>query len=400
MLVVDGLHAGMVGAYGNGWIRTRRLDQLASESFVLDQAFVDSPTLDQAYRALWFGAAAISRRPLPEPVSSFPALLATAGWHTALMTDEPRLSALVPPLGFAERHWIASSASSGSAAEVAHTQAARLFEAAARWLSTSPRPFALWLHARGFYGPWDAPLELRNQFAEGDDPEPPPFVDVPDERLPPQYNPDQLLGITHAYAGQVQAFDESLGQLLDALDLAKLTAQTQFTLVSPRGFALGEHLRVGKCDEALFNEVAQLVWLMRFPDGLGKLARSQALAQLVDLPGTLLAWLGLNRPAQVLGAGQGLLDLVAGRTEAQRDRLCLISRHDRALRTSAWYLREPDTGPPELYAKPSDRWEVNEVGRLLPEVLSGLQSALADALQTGEADNLPALPQALVTPVD
>jgi hypothetical protein len=32
---------------------------------------------------------------------------------------------------------------------------------------------------------------------------------------------------------------------------------------------------------------------------------------------------------------------------------------------------------PELYAKPSDRWEVNEVAKLLPDVVAALQSVLA-----------------------
>ena len=88
-----------------------------------------------------------------------------------------------------------------------------------------------------------------------------------------------------------------------------------------------------------------------------------------------------------------------GDRELLRDRALLISRHDRAIRTPGWYLRRPDSGPAELYAKPSDRWEVNEVAKLLPEVTAGLQDALTELEQAGEA-TLPPLPDLLVSVMD
>ena len=43
-LLIDGLNAGYLGCYGNASIGTPEFDRLASESFVLDQAILDSPT--------------------------------------------------------------------------------------------------------------------------------------------------------------------------------------------------------------------------------------------------------------------------------------------------------------------------------------------------------------------
>ena len=54
-LVIDRLHAGYVGAYGNTWIETSAMNRLASQSFLLDQAVVDSPDLDRLYRSYWQG---------------------------------------------------------------------------------------------------------------------------------------------------------------------------------------------------------------------------------------------------------------------------------------------------------------------------------------------------------
>ena len=54
-LVLDRLHAGYVGAYGNSWIETPALDRLASRSLVFDRALVDSPELERLYRSYWQG---------------------------------------------------------------------------------------------------------------------------------------------------------------------------------------------------------------------------------------------------------------------------------------------------------------------------------------------------------
>ena len=54
-LILDRLHAGYVGAYGNSWIETPELDGLAARSFLFDQCLVDSPRLETLYRSYWQG---------------------------------------------------------------------------------------------------------------------------------------------------------------------------------------------------------------------------------------------------------------------------------------------------------------------------------------------------------
>jgi Sulfatase len=395
-LIVDRLHAGMVGAYGNSWIHTTSLDQLASQSFLFDAALVDCPRLDSLYRAYWLGdSAPLEQQPTSR--ATLPRLLSAAGMHTTLLTDEPEVAQLPMAADFAERMLIESPAATESADDVSETALARIFAAAGQWLASAPQPFCLWIHARALGGPWDAPFEMRAHFAGAEDPQPPDFVTVPDYWLPDEFDLDEVLGIKHAYAGQVGAFDLCLGAFLEQLDTSGLAGNSQLTVLSARGFPLGEHLRVGPCDEALYNETTQLVWMMRFPDELGKLARSSALVQPSDLPGTLLAWLELDREALGDGHASSLLSIIGQDVEALRDRAHLISLHDRAIRTSAWLLRQPINAAPELYAKPGDRWEVNEVARLLPEVTSGLETALAASVDSSSPAPLPEL---LTTEVD
>ncbi len=400
VVVIDRLHAGMLGAYGNAWVHTDHFDHLACDSFLFDQAFIESPSLEAIYRAYWLGTHAARGAASSSTETNLPQLLGAAGWHTTLLTDEPQLLEWKPAANFVEQCIVETPATHAPAADMSETQLARLFMAATEWLSSPPEPFCLWVHARAMGGPWDAPLEMRRQYAEEEDPTPPDFVDVPDRMLAPDYDPDELLGISHAYAGQISLLDLCLGALTDQLAESGLAATTQLTLLSARGFPLGEHLRVGRCDRALYNETVQIPWLMRFPDDLGRMARSQELVLPSDLPGTLLDWLELDRRPLADGRATSLLPIIRGEKLALRDHVCMASENERAIRTHAWFLRQPDDGPAELFAKPADRWEVNEAAKLCDDVAVGLQQALSAHEQAGPDVTLPPLADDLVTEWD
>ena len=390
----------MVGAYGNSWIHTAQFDRLASESFLFDQAVIDSPQLDRLYRSYWLGLHAAARVEGPARGSSFPSLARSGGWHTALITDEREVHQYPCARDFAEQVFVEPPAEDRIVEDISQTQMGALFGTAIQWLQSPRQPFVLWLHARAMAGAWDAPLEFRNRYADEEDPRPPDFASVPDHWLRANFDPDERLGITHAYAGQVTLLDLCLGTLLDQLRNSGFDENTLVTLISARGFPLGEHRRVGACDEALYNETVQIAWLMRFPDGLGKLARSQSLVQTADLPLTLLDWLDLDRSHFAAPPASSLLGIIRGDVEAVRDRAWIVSRNEQALRTPGWYLRQPFTEAAELYAKASDRWEVNEVANRLPDLVTGLQAALAEMEQASRQGHVGALAEALVTEVD
>src|SRR5262249_56411820 len=128
------------------------------------------------------------------------------------------------------------------------------------------RPFLLWIHTQGMNGPWDAPLEMRYQFADEDDPVPPDLVSPPQKTLAADYDPDELLGLAHAHAGQVALVDYCLGMLLEALEEHPLASETLLAVTSPRGYPLGEHLRVGPANEALYGELLHVPLFLRLPD--------------------------------------------------------------------------------------------------------------------------------------
>jgi arylsulfatase A-like enzyme len=195
--------------------------------------------------------------------------------------------------------------------------------------------------------------------------------------LPADFDPDVPLGYTYAYTGQVIALDACLTALLDRFRQSSLTRDALFVLLGARGFPLGEHRRVGGAEEILYGEAVHVPWLLRFPDGLGRLARSGALVQPGDLPATLLDWLGLGDRWRA-PASRSLLPLARGEADQVRAQLRLTTTSGAAaIRTRDWQaIFPPDDEPAELYVKPDDRWEFNEVANRAPEVVAELREAL------------------------
>jgi hypothetical protein len=82
--------------------------------------------------------------------------------------------------------------------------------------------------------------------------------------------------------------------------------------------------------------------------------------------------------------GQSLLELLATEPPPWRGRAATIAPAAQALRTPAWLLVRRHDDPHEdahedrrreVFAKPDDRWEVNEVANRCPEALEQLENA-------------------------
>lgn len=406
IIVVDRLHAGFIGAYGNSWVVTPELNRLAADGFLCERAMIDSPRLESLYQSYWQGVHALAHA--AGAPSALPAELQAAGYNTVLLTDDPAIEEHPLAAGFGECELLEMPAADPddlTADTIDDTQLARFFAVAAERLAELESPFVCWLHAGSLGRAWDAPREFRDQFADEDDPPLPDAADVPDLFLPPDADPDLLLGFTHSYAGQVSLLDACVGSLLDSLAAGPAAANTLVVLVGARGFPLGEHGRVGPCDDPLYGELTQVPFLLRLPSGAGASDRTQALVQPADLNATLAEWCGLRAPPNPsVAAGRSLLPLVRLEADKLRDRAVTATDDDRALATEYWYLRsspadETASEPRfELFAKPDDRFEVNEVADRCTDEVGQLQEALTDfeqACRTG-ADSLPPLPDSLI----
>jgi hypothetical protein len=383
-LILDCLHAGFLGPYGNAWIHTPAFDLLASQAFTFDCALADSPRIDCLCDSYWRLKHALAPEPGPDH-APLPARVRAAGLTPVLMTDE-RPVAEHPLAGqFDERFEVERRFASRAAGELDETHLASCFAQLVDWLEQAPEGFFLWCHLGGLGAAWDAPMEYRRAYSAPGDPEPYSGTEVPGQRLPADYDPDDLFGIVQAYAGQVSLLDSCLAGLLNLLDDRPML----LAVAGLRGFPLGEHLRVGPCDLPLYGELVHLPMFIRSPDGCGAAARSPVLVQPADLSATLLDMLGA--PVSGPSPAPSLLPVIRGDQPGERDYLVLAGEgSERAIRTPAWYLRCGE--PPELFVKPDDRWEANNVASRCGEILEQLRSHLSHACQD------PALTQSTHSP--
>lgn len=394
VLVVDRLGAGYLGPYGNTWVETPELNRLASQSLLFEFPIADAIDVESVYRSYWLGAHALSEPIDPaEQRRTLPAELRDV--RSTLVTDDSRLAALRLADDFGQRIAVAISEAAVAARTAEETRLGQFIAAALDWLSRATHPYLLWLHTGALAGGWDAPPEYRERFRDEDDPAPPTWLHPPDKQLAKEFDPDEVLGVRQAYAGQIALLDTCLGALLDALSEFPATGETLLVLTSPRGLALGEHGAIGACGDRLYGEILHTPLLVRFPDGRHAAERASGLVQPPDLHSLLARWFSeerFERPGDN-AAIQSVFETCASHPEIA----CSVSSGQRSIRTPAWFLRESPSGI-ELYAKPDDRGEVNEVAQRCSEVVEGLIAKLeefAAAARAGRLADLPSLPALL-----
>jgi hypothetical protein len=374
VIVVDGLRAGALGTYGNTWHGTPALDALASESVVVETLWAESLELADFYRAAWADG-------------EWPRSVAAAGGEMTFVTDDAAMAAQADATPGVEAWQTPGLDVDSPAAGVSETAIARLIAASAErldaWEATPATwPRVLWIHSQGYRGPWDAPLDLRASLLEEGDPDPPTFIWPPSNLACDDH--DALLSYRVAYAAQTIVLDDCLGGLLAAAVPAE-GEDLLVVLTSPRGFALGEHGVVGGACSHLHGEQLHLPCVIYTSGRAPAPPRRRGLATPTDLGATLLAWLGGGSTGQSPG-----VDL---RDESCPGRTYIASRNaggERSLRTDDWFLRrspivdkaERDTA--ELYVKPDDRWEANEVADRRPHDVEELLALLSRA--EGAAD--------------
>jgi len=426
VLVIDRLGAGWLGPYGATWIDTPNFNRLAADSLLCENALADSPDLEQTYRGYLLGEHALASQAgrnawnqlraalgsteqslLHEAPERAPAAQVSwleratqSGLPTSLVTDDPQVSRFAACQTFNEHIVLPQPSAERPADDVDDTGLAHLFQAAADALRAQRSPFTLLIHSRGMAGPWDGPLSLRNRFADEDDPTPPSLVEPPQQRVTADVDADVLLGFRQAYAGQITLLDMCLGMLLDEIDRQPWSDEVALVVTSPRGYPLGHHGRVGPCDEALYSELLHVPLLLRLPNRKTFAQRRQAIVQPSDLAATFAELLG--QPPLEGSVSRSLLRLLDSPVGDAWQTACALGPNQRLIRTPAWLLRETLSGDHlhhELFVKPDDYWEVNEVASRAGEIVQSLVAQLDQRhlqLLSGDLSQTAPLPEPLL----
>jgi len=434
-LLVDRLHIGFWGAYGNAEIETPTLDRLAAESFLADRYYVGTTDPVRQCRSWWGGVHALA--PSSEP--TIMTQLHAAGYRTVLVTDDPEIAYFPEAGDFSDVQLLLTPENTEPCDEIDATHLCgtlATIAATAESLAQSGLPYCLWCHLRGFDAIWDFPLFLREKYRGEDDPQPyagvtPPFwkcrmqnaecrmtEDSSSDLLSDQMDDDRQ-AVVSAYAGGVTMFDELLEMLMEPLRSGDWGEETLFLLAGTRGVLFGEYGILGippagaAWGEPLASALVQVPLAIRFPDGLGATVRSDALLQPSDLTRLFYEWLELPWPETLPGTaapGPNMLDLIREMPHNRRDRLLIVAsqpqpesqsgtewqpgtergavtgaperRAASCLATPSWFLTELDpsvdnpAGPWDgqfaLYVKPDDRWDVNNITDRCVEIVGQL----------------------------
>jgi arylsulfatase A-like enzyme len=417
--ILRGCPAGWLGAYGNEWVGTPNLDRIAAEGVVFDRHISNDPSPAGACAA-WLGG----------PTASGPRLLATlqaAGIRTVLVRANQ------PPTDAPE--WFYAGWDEVFDARPLPTDRSPLASLLRRLPHLLDRladsPYLLWIEIDRLLPPWTVDQEVFEAYvvdepnadeAAADEPqdeaedsessdeadgaaaddehaeESDPAADPADtEPVLPWTDPptgwfdtndlDSYDWLHSSFAAVVTTLDAELGRMFQHLRDRGLDRTATWIITSDLGYPLGEHGQVGLHRPWLHEELVHLPLLLRWPGGVEAGRRIPAFTQPPDLAPTLLAVFGLTPEA-----GCNLLPLAQGQQDSPRrfaiTRLELGEAAEAALRTADWAyllpLRVPDgeTRTPQLYEKPDDRWEVNDLRLRNIERADELDALLRTALAT------------------
>jgi arylsulfatase A-like enzyme len=360
LVTIDTLRADRVGAYGDEAARTPRLDRLAQEGVLFEQAFTPVPLTLPAHATLLTGllpprhgvrgngSFALGREPLTLAEAMKRRGLATAAFVGAF----PVARRFGLGRGF-DVYDDAFERAPGLHFDFAERRADRVVEAASAWLTRTPGPAFLWVHLYDPHAPYDPPEGYR-----GSDP----------------------------YRGEIAFADAMLDRLLGTWD--GRPGPSVVAVTSDHGEAFGEH---GEESHGLFvYDTTLRVPLLLRGGGLPKARRVPARVSIADLPATLADLAGAEAPA-----GSSLVRVAASSTTPSSAPLyaeTLAPRLDfgwselRSWRDGKFkYVRAPR---PELYDLDADPAETRNLAGSSPEVAARLSSALDSALAgMGDAES-------------
>ncbi|TWT48749.1 hypothetical protein [Botrimarina hoheduenensis] len=363
LVTIDGLRAAALGAYGQTSYETPFFDRLATCGRTYDWCYAETPHSQTLLNRV---AAATLRRGSASVVA---------------VTDDPALAGSTDWQAFENRHHCATMRPSRVANEIGQTALAATLADTADFLgevrSTNLSASLIWLHLLGGYGPWDAPPALFAGMIDGDDPEfacepIPPATSFADWQSPAAC--EARFAASCRYAAEVQSLDACLDAFLEAITPLYNDA-LDLIVAGLRGFPLGEHGSVGGVDPRLYSEQQQTpLIVVRADDHAASYTRS---AQPVGVTDTIASLLAVTRPLPS-PPDEGLVLESPGVARGMRTRDWYL-RTEATLATEAepTELSDVEEQPlAELYLKPDDRWEHNNIAKLRPDETAELLARL------------------------
>jgi arylsulfatase A-like enzyme len=379
LVTIDTLRADHVSAYGYTVRTTPRLDRLAREGVLFEQAYAGIPVTGPSHAMLMTGRAARALglvrngyrlRPGTETLAG---MLKDKGWSTAAVVSAFPLSRR---FGFAtgfdayDDKFLLGESSFRTARWEGRTlrepydrRADATTRRAAAWLEQrrADEPFFLWVHYFDPHTPYDAPAAWRLP-AAGDD----------GTRL------------RAAYDAEIRFVDDALGKLLDVLETRGRAQDTLVVVTSDHGEGLGDH---GQLEHGplVYEEAVRVPLVARFPQRLTAGVRCPGEVELMDVAPTVLELLG--QPARQGLQGHSLVPRARGEPDDPRHVVIMQGEYDEGADETVFGVRQGRTKyietrragavrSRELYDLGSDAAERRDLAGVDPERAQRLAAVL------------------------
>jgi len=379
LLTIDTLRADHLGVYGYRRPTSPRIDALAREGIVFDEAYTYWPKTRASMIMMFTG-----RRPSQNGYSkthpvlldfnpTIASVLQGAGYRTAAIVDNANVAA---QHGYAKGFdsYRETWQEKALATEMDRTFA--ITKGGIDFLREQPgaRPFFLWLHYVNPHAPYTPPPPYDTAFMDE-----PKVAAGQGLRVVSGYRggiherlavPGQrgLEYYVAQYDGEIATVDREVGKVLDALRETGLLDRTVLMLTSDHGESLGEHEYYFDHGEDLFDPSLRVPLIVLAP-GAHKGARTPAYASTLDVFPTILDALKVSFPPDL--AGHSLAPALTGGQLAPRERmfaqndLNLRGTFDRRLKLVATPVR--DTDKLELFDRQQDPGETRNVRASRPD---------------------------------
>ena len=417
VIVSDTFRWDYLGAYGNDWIETPRLDKLASESAIFMDAYAEGLPTIPARRVIKTGRPIIPFTYRPQPSDG----VQLEGWHP-LYDEDVTLSEhlrehdyyscfvtdvyhLMKPgknfhRGYDNWFWIRGQEGDpyklndpGQVAELlararygeaemrarpwiiqhlmnrkdwksdADTSVAQVMLQAARYVEeyTLDNPLFLYVDCFDPHEPWDPTLD----FARLYDPE----YDSLDGCIPPgataNMTEEQVKNVKTAYAGEVSMVDKWVGHLLDTIEKKGVMDDTLIVFTSDHGCMMGEQGEIHKGADRLRNQCTRLPLFIRHPQGEAAGQEVSGFVQHQDIMPTCLKLMGVDVPERCVG--RDIWPQTKGEGDPPDYVVTAFGSHA-CIRTAEWNYVQPWKALPnkargryELYDLESDPEELTNV---------------------------------------
>lgn len=376
VVAVDRLPAWMLPPYGCGWVAMPALTRLASRGVVFDRVIATGADAGATLADLCGGGTGPADAPLVLEA-------ARRGWAPLVVTDarDPVATgggedggvtaggAPAAAAGVVEVRRVPVVTRRTPAAAEADTSLARVCAVAADALATGHHRLVV-VHLTSLGLVWDAPAAFRDAYVDPEDPPAYAGAAVPDLVVTDATDPDELVGIRQAFAGQLTLLDRCLDTLLERVTAPVAGGGWGVLVAGLRGLPLGLHGRVGPGPLAAYGELVHVPALLVDPGGRMAAQRCGGLVTPGDLGATLVELSGgaaAARPAAEPWRPASLGGLLAAWRWHQRDRVVAAVAAGPAIATAEWHAVAPGgSAAVRLFAKPDDYFEMNDVAERCP----------------------------------